>query len=130
MKYMFLLYSDESKPMNAEQAAEARAKHWAILRETTEKGIFHGANPLSSTATAFAVRSSNGIAQKTDGPYVETKEAVGGYYILDCRDVEEARNWAGRLAQTGCATAVEVRQICEIPGIEDVEPSLADAVHA
>ena len=61
----------------------------------------------------------------TDGPFIETKEALGGYYIIDCRNDEEAQYWAGRLAQTGCASTVEFRPLRAIPGREECEQSAA-----
>jgi hypothetical protein len=130
MKYMFLIYTDESHEMTEEQAARAREIQWGIMRDTTEQGIFRAASPLFPTSTAVSVRCSNGTVSATDGPFAETKEALGGFYMLECRDMEEAKYWAGRISTAGCASTVEIRQVADIPGIEDVEPSLADAVHA
>ena len=130
MKYMFLMYTDESHEMPEEQAARAREIQWGIMRDTTSQGIFRAASPLCPTSTAVSVRCSNGKVSATDGPFAETKEALGGFYMLECRDMEEAKYWAGRMSTAGCASTVEIRQVADIPGIEDVEPSLADAVHA
>ena len=130
MKYMFLMYADESREMTEEQAARAREIQWGIMRDTTKEGIFRAASPLFPTSTAVSVRYANGSVSTTDGPFAETKEALGGFYMLECRNMEEARYWAGRMSTAGCASTVEIRQVADIPGIEDVEPSLADAVHA
>jgi hypothetical protein len=130
MKYMFLMYTDESHEMTEEQAARAREIQWGIMRDTTKQGIFRAASPLYPTSTAVSVRYAKGTVSMTDGPFAETKEALGGFYMLDCRNMDEAKYWAGRMSSAGCASTVEIRQVADIPGVEDVEPSLADAVHA
>jgi hypothetical protein len=69
----------------------------------------------------------------TDGPFAETKEALGGYYIIDCADLEDARYWAGRLAQTGCGASIEFRPLCAIPQRQDTiapENEVASTVNA
>ena len=130
MKYMFLMYTDESQNMTEEQAARAREIQWGIMRDTTKQGVFRAASPLFPTSTALSVRCTNGNVSVTDGPFAETKEALGGFYLLECRDMEEAKYWAGRMSTAGCASTVEIRQVADIPGTEDVESSLAAAVHA
>jgi hypothetical protein len=116
MEYLFLLYSDRTEPMTARESDQARTRQWAILDETSRQGILRGANPLAPGAPAACIRSENGRLLSTDGPYAETKEALGGFYVIDCRDADEAKYWAGRMAQTGCASLVEIRQLMEIPG--------------
>lgn len=119
MEYLFLLYREPVK-MAPHQSDQARTRQWAILDETAKQGILRGAGPLEPSAPAVCVRSNEGRLLTTDGPYAETKEILAGYYVIDCRDGDEARYWAGRLAQTGCASLVEVRQLRAIPGrVED-----------
>ena len=119
MDYLYLLYREPVK-MTPRQSDQARTRQWAILDETAKKGILRGAGPLEPSAPATCVRSDEGRLVTTDGPYAETKEMLAGYYVIDCRDSEEAKYWAGRLAQTGCASLVEMRQLRPIPGrVED-----------
>lgn len=113
MRYMLLIYSREGEMSAEEEKAVAKA-HRAIMKEATEKGIFHGAEPLQSTATATTVRRQNdGQALVTDGPFAETKEQLAGYYILDCGNVEEAIEWARKIptACQGREGSVEIRPI-------------------
>lgn len=118
MRYMFLIYSKEmSGEMPPEEQAEIRAGHWAVMQETAARGIFRGAEPLAPTATATTVRKQDGKALLTDGPFAETKEQLAGYYILDCKDLDEALEWAAKIP-TGCKGApgcIEVRPLVEIP---------------
>jgi hypothetical protein len=131
MQYLFLLYNDETLKMSPEQGAQARARQWAILDETTQKGVLRGASPLQSSEASISVRSHSGSVVTTDGPFAETKEALGGFYLIECRDAEEAKYWGGRLAQTGCATGVEIRPLAQIPArVEKTEDDTARAMHA
>jgi hypothetical protein len=130
MQFLFLLYHDENVKMTAEQGAQARERQWAIIDETTRKGILRGCAPLQPTSATVSMRAQGGSVVAMDGPFTETKEALGGFYLLDCADGEEARMWGGRLAQTGCAAAVEVRPLAAIPGRVESEEPAAAAVHA
>ena len=116
MEYLFLLYKDSSQPMTRHESDKAKTRQWSILDDTAKQGILRGAGPLESSATAVCVRSEGGRMLTTDGPYAETKEALGGYYVIDCRDLQDAKYWAGRMSQTGCADLVEIRQLMPIPG--------------
>ncbi len=119
MRYMLLIYSDEKarEAMSAEEWKKAGEQAWAIIDEATERGIFRGAEPLQPASTATTVRHTNGKALVTDGPFAETKEQLGGYYILDCKDLDEALEWAAKIPAgcgggTGC---IEVRPMAELP---------------
>jgi len=125
MDYMFLLYRDESKPMSPEEGYQARSRQWAIIDDTKRKGVFRAAGPLQSSSSAVSVRAKDGHVVATDGPFTETKEALAGYYILDCSGMEEARYWAGRIAQTGCAHTVEIRPMRELPARIETEQTIA-----
>src|SRR5262249_7886323 len=109
MRYMLLIYTKEDALALAspEERQQIRDAHWAVLEETKRKGILEGAEPLSPTSTATTVRHENGRALATDGPFAETKEQLAGYYILDCKDLDEAIAWAAKLpsncgGQKGC----------------------------
>ena len=130
MQYLFLLYNNEAQRMTPEQASQARERQWAILDETTRQGILRGAAPLQSSAASISVRSHGGTVVTTDGPFAETKETLGGFYLIECGDAEEARYWGGRLAQTGCATGVEVRPLAQIPAREESQDDAVRTMHA
>jgi hypothetical protein len=76
--------------------------------------LLRGGDPLEGTETATTVRVRNGNVATTDGPFAETKEVLGGYYILDCKDLDEALGYAAKIpgAKNG---AIEVRPIMELP---------------
>jgi hypothetical protein len=128
MQYLFLLFRDETEPMTSEQSASAVSRQWAILDETAAKGIFRGASPLPRNAPAITVRPNGASTVVTDGPFAETKEALGGFYVIECADWEEAQYWAGRMAQTGCTNKIEVRPLMAIPSRLAAECS--STVHA
>ncbi|HEY4366927.1 MAG TPA: YciI family protein [Steroidobacteraceae bacterium] len=115
MRYMFLIYSRELE-MSAASAAEMNAiyeGHVALMAAAKAQGIFHGAEPLQPTRTATTVRIQDGKPMIVDGPFAETKEQLAGYYILDCKDLDEAISWAAQIptACQGRAGSVEIRPI-------------------
>jgi hypothetical protein len=119
MDYMFLIYSkeDDTAGMTPAERSALKAAHWAVIEETTRRGIFKGASPLKPTGAATTVRVENGKALTTDGPFAETKEQLAGYYILDCKDLDEAIGWAARIptACAGRSGCIEIRPLQEIP---------------
>jgi hypothetical protein len=121
MDYMFLIYSNEAQmaQITEELRRETISKHWAIQDEATSLGVFKGASRLDVAASALSVRADQGKVMMTDGPYAETKETLGGYYLIDCKDLEDAKYWAGRLAQTACGAVVELRPLRATPGRVD-----------
>jgi hypothetical protein len=90
--------------------------HRSIMDEAGQKGIFRGAEPLQPTSTATTVRRQDNQVLVTDGPFAETKEQLAGYYILDCENLEEAIEWAGRIPTAWCGLegSVEIRPIREM----------------
>ncbi len=119
MRYMLLIYSDEKvrESMSTAERKKAAEQIWAVIDEATERGIFRGAEPLQPTATATTIRHTNGKVLVTDGPFSETKEQLGGYFILDCKDLDEALEWAAKLPFpcAGGEGCIEVRPIREMP---------------
>jgi hypothetical protein len=119
MRYMFLIYSRETDMagLSAADMEELKAAHWAVMDESRTKGIFHGAEPLHPTATATTVRVEGSRPLVLDGPFAETKEQLAGYYILDCRDLDEAITWAAKIptACKGGEGCVEIRPIMDLP---------------
>ncbi len=133
MRYMLLIYSTEraEAQMPPEEMQAIMEGHRAVMEGTTKAGILRGAEPLHPTSTATTVRIENGKPVTTDGPFAETKEQLGGYYILDCKDLDEAISWAAKIP-TGCkggTGCVEIRPIMDIPQQQDaVRQVVAQAV--
>ena len=115
MRYMLLVYSSENSMESASpgEQEKIRAGHAALISETGQRGILKGAEPLEPTRTATTVRVQEGKVLVTDGPFAETKEQLAGYYILDCKDLDEALEWASRVptACAGGSGCIEVRPI-------------------
>jgi len=117
MRYMMLIYSQEDEAAPDEMSLVA-AGHRAVMEEARDRGVFRAADPLRASSTATTVRMQDGRMLVTDGPFAETKEQLAGYYILDCRDLDEALAWAAKIP-TACAGAtgcVEIRPVREFPG--------------
>ena len=118
MRYMLLVYTNESDMANRtpEEMKQLSAGHGAVMMETSRRGILLGADPLESTATATTVRKQGGKVLITDGPFAETKEQLAGYYILDCKDLDAALEWAAKIptACGGGVGCIEVRPIREM----------------
>ncbi|HXB20450.1 MAG TPA: YciI family protein [Candidatus Solibacter sp.] len=128
MRYMFLIYTTETEMAKSspEEMQKVQAGHLSVMADTSRKGILQGCDPLQSTATATTVRWRNGKAMTTDGPFAETKEQLAGYYILDCKDLDEAVQWAARIP-TACGGdygCVEIRPIREM----SARPSFPETV--
>src|ERR671930_1172077 len=98
MKYLLLIYGDETQQQQQPEDMEAALKPWwdygAWLQE---KGWFLGGNALQPTATATTVRAEGGKTLTTDGPFAETKEQLGGFYMIDCKDLDEAIEAGSRI---------------------------------
>lgn len=112
MRYMFLVYSVESAA-GRESLQQVAQAHGQLMAEAKSKGILEKAEPLKPTSTATTVRTTNGSKVILDGPFAETKEQLAGYYILDCRDLDEAIEWAKKIP-TGCKGAegsIEIRPL-------------------
>jgi hypothetical protein len=113
MEYMFLLNADENgwaamSQDEQERAIGAYAAYTAALREA---GVFVAGNRLEGVSTATTVRvSSDGVTSVLDGPYAETKEQLGGYYVVDVPDLDAAIAWAARCPGASHGT-IEVRPV-------------------
>lgn len=123
MRYMLLIYSTERAEAKADRA-EMQAimqGHQAVMEGTAKAGILRAADALHPTSTATTVRVQNGKPIATDGPFAETKEQLGGYYILDCKDLDEAIHWAGKIptACKGGSGCVEIRPILEVSQLQE-----------
>ena len=117
MRYIMLIYSQEDETATPEQIGAVAEAHRALLNETRSRGLLRSAEPLAPSVTATTVRVQDGRVVVTDGPYAETKEQLAGFYILDCENLDEALEWAGKIP-TGCqggAGLVEVRPLRQMP---------------
>jgi len=125
MRYLLMIYTPEptSEPSPEEAAAEMAA-YGAFTQEVNERGVYKGGEALQPTSTATTVRVRDGDTVVQDGPYAETKEALGGYYLLDCRDLDEAIELAAKIpgAKRG---AIEIRPIWELPADYAQQPEAA-----
>jgi hypothetical protein len=112
MQYLLMLYADETGWKNLtkaeqEQGVAAYRSYGEALRKA---GVFLGANRLQSVSSATTVRVKDGKPQVLDGPYVESKEQIGGYYLIDVADLDVAISWAARCPGASHGT-VEVRPV-------------------
>jgi hypothetical protein len=112
MQYLLTLYMDESgwAKMTPEQQQQGVAAYMAYTEALKSAGVWVGSNRLRPSGTATTVRTSNGKTQVLDGPFVESKEQLAGYYLIDVPDLDAAMLWAGRCPAVQHGT-VEVRAI-------------------
>ena len=113
MKYMFLIYSSEDA-WTQDEWTQCTKDSRDICHELAEKGQFLAASPLHPVSMATSVRVRNGKRQITDGPFAETTEQLGGYYIIDVENLDEAISIASRLPPAKKGT-VEIRPVFELP---------------
>jgi hypothetical protein len=118
MKFMLLCYDDDQAWADAGEGAMRAAIDEAVklTHELSAKGQYLLATPLESVATATTVRIRDGKRTITDGPFAETREVLGGFYLIDVNDRDEAITVAARHPGARLGT-VEVRPIVEIPGL-------------
>jgi hypothetical protein len=110
MRYMLSIYVDPTAEGGADMA------EWWAFNEAAEKaGVFVGGDALEPPPTAATVRLRAGEQLITDAPFAETKEQLGGFYILECKDRDEALSWAARIPSLPHYGAVEVRPIVDFP---------------
>jgi hypothetical protein len=112
MQYMALIYADEKAwaAFSDEERESGYDLYRAFARDAQSAGVMAGGNELGPTRDATTVRVRNDETLVTDGPYAEVKEALGGYFLLECESMDDALDWAARIpgAEHG---AVEVRPI-------------------
>jgi hypothetical protein len=117
MRYMFLIYSQETdEPLSPEEMDQAVRGHRAVMADAGQKGILLGVERLKPTRTATTIRVRNGLPMTIDGPFAETKEQLAGYYILECKDLDEAIEWGKRIPTVckGGAGAIEIRPVDDL----------------
>jgi hypothetical protein len=113
-QYLLMIYAAQPNAQE-QQEREARLPEWMALTESMrEDGVLLGFGRLQPVETATTVRAHDGETEITDGPFATTKEILGGYFLLECADLDEALRYAARLpvVRFGC---VEVRPLMEVP---------------
>src|SRR3989442_696957 len=115
MKYMLLVYLDE-QALSETEREQCYVKSAQLAREIHSNGQYLDAAPLHPTSTATSIRVRDGKRLVTDGPFAETREQLGGYYLIDARNLDEAIGIAERIpgARWG---AIEIRPVMEIAGL-------------
>lgn len=118
MHYMFLIYNCEDRPMPGDpRFEEILTRVNAFADECRRRDVFVAGAPLKPVSTATTVRVREGRAMLTDGPFAETNEHLGGYYLLDCRDLDEALELAEMVPQAHYGATIEVRPVDSIRGL-------------
>src|SRR5271167_908263 len=115
MKYMLLIYSDEQSWSDAERE-HCYEESTELAHELKSKGQYLATAPLQPTSTATSVRVRNGRRLVTDGPFAETREQLGGYYLVEAKNLDEVIDIAGRIPGARKGT-VEIRPVLEISGL-------------
>jgi hypothetical protein len=126
MKFLLLLYGDESRWADAspEDVQNVMKAYDAFTREVVDAGAFIAGEGLEPTASATTVRAPAGEAILTDGPFAETREQLGGFYLLECRDLDEAVRWAGKIPDVSMGS-VEVRPVMNYEAVGAGQPDAA-----
>ena len=112
MQYMLLIYGDDSswETLTAEQQREIGAAYFAFTEELRVAGKMVAGDALQPTSTATSVRVRGGETLTTDGPFAETKEVLGGYYLIEVDGLDEALEWAAKLPGAAYGS-IEVRPV-------------------
>ena len=128
MKYMLLVYLEET-PIDDKAREECYRESIELTHELSRQGQFLAAAPLYPTTTATSVRVRDGRRLVTDGPFAETREQLGGYYLVDAPDLDQAIGIAARIPGAQWGT-IEVRPVIELSGMpaesENAQPAVAE----
>lgn len=117
MKYMMLVYLDEQTLSDTERE-KCYVESAQLARDLNASGNYLAASPLHPVATATSVRVREGKRLVTDGPFAETREQLGGYYVIEAKDLDEAMSIAERVPVARVGT-IEIRPILEISGLPE-----------
>lgn len=115
MKYMLLVYLDENALTEAERQ-QCYLDSAQLTRDLHKSGHYLGASPLQPVATATSVRIRDNKTSVTDGPFAETREQLGGYYVVEAKDLDEVIGIAARVPVASVGT-IEIRPVLDIPGL-------------
>ncbi len=117
MKYLLLVYMDEHAMSDVERE-HCYVESAQLAQDLSSSGKYLAASPLHPVATATSVRVRSGKRLVTDGPFAETREQLGGYYLIDARDLDEAMSIAERIPGAKVGT-IEIRPVLEIKGLPE-----------
>jgi hypothetical protein len=128
MKYLLLLYGDESRWANAspEDIQGEMAAYQAFGNEVSAAGAYIAGEALEATNAATTVRIRDGETTLTDGPFAETREQLGGFYLLECRDRDDAVKWASKIPQVYNGS-IEIRPVIDYEAVGYEHPDAAKA---
>ena len=118
MKYMLLIYIDEQR-LTESVRGHCYEESKELSHELHASGKYLAANPLQPTATATSVQVRDGKPIITDGPFAETREQLGGYFLVNAQDLDEAIRIAERIPGARLGT-VEIRPVLELPGMPEI----------
>ena len=112
MKYILLIYGDEREwtSMSEAEMAKVYEDHGAYSEAMAKAGVMRGGYELQPVTTATSLRFTNGTPKTVDGPFAETKEQLGGYYIIEVDTLDQAIEWAARMPGMSSGT-VEIRPL-------------------
>jgi len=115
MKYMLLIYMDEHV-MSESERESCYVKSAELAQQIHKKGKYVAAAPLHPTETATSIQVRDGKPLLTDGPFAETREQLGGFFMIDVSDLDEAIRIAAEIPGARWGT-VEIRPVMEVPGL-------------
>ena len=118
MKYLCLIYEDESiwTTMSQEESGKMFGAYGKFTKDVRDSGHYVGGEALQPTQSATTVRLRNGKVSTTDGPFAETKEQLGGYYLIEAKDLNDAIQVASRIPAAANGS-IEVRPIMDTTGM-------------
>ena len=116
MRYMLLIYADERNAITEAERQDCYVKSAQLARDLHANGNYLAASPLHLTSTATSVRVRDNRRLVTDGPFAETREQLGGYFMINAENLDEAISIASRIPAAKWGT-VEVRPVMEISGL-------------
>ena len=118
MQYLLLIYANEAEAAKMGDAGrkEMMSEYQTFTQSIIKSGNFKGGDALQASTNATTVRVRNGKAMTTDGPFAETREQLGGYFLIDARDLDEAIGIAVRIPGARVGT-IEIRPLLELPGL-------------
>jgi len=115
MKYLLMAYVNEGgfATLTKDQQDQGLAAYGAFMEAMKKAGVFVGSNRLQASTASTVVRVANGKSQVLDGPYADTKEQIGGYFLIDVPDMDAAISWAARCPASSHG-AVELRPVWDM----------------
>ncbi|MBA3261265.1 MAG: YciI family protein [Thermoleophilaceae bacterium] len=121
MRYMLVIVGDESRYADwSKEEMAAQMQLWSdYSKALVDAGAFVSGEGLQSSTTATTLRVQDGERLLTDGPFVETKEQIGGFYVIECKDLDEAIDWAAQLPSARRGGVCEIRPVLAYEGYED-----------